>query len=134
MGLRLRGRELRFDAGVMERLLAGVELQIGALLGGAAEALSARMALAMTVVNWETVRDVVGIQSVRKLTLRVALVFEPVLVFLVATVALRVVGLGLACTATVLALLDGATLGVDVVQFAIYGVPVSLRTNAPHRR
>jgi hypothetical protein len=51
MGLRLRGRELRFDAGVMERLLAGVELQIGALLGGAAEALSARMALATTVVN-----------------------------------------------------------------------------------
>lgn len=42
-----------------------------------------------------------------------------VLVFLIATVAFGVVRLGLASTATVLALLDWATLGVDVVQFAI---------------
>jgi hypothetical protein len=38
-----------------------------------------------------------------------------VLVFLVATIALGVVRLGLARAATVLALLDGATLRVDVV-------------------
>jgi len=54
-----------------------------------------------------------------KLTLRVALVFVLVLVLLVAAIALGVVRLGLARTATVLALLDGATLGVDVVQLAI---------------
>ena len=42
-----------------------------------------------------------------------------VLVLLVAAVALGVVGLGLARTATVLALLDGATLGVDVVQISV---------------
>jgi hypothetical protein len=65
------------------------------------------------------VRHVVCIQVVCELTLRVALVFELVLVFLVATVALGVVRLGLACTATVLALLDGATLRVNMVQLAI---------------
>jgi hypothetical protein len=53
------------------------------------------------------------------LTLGIALVFE--LVLFVATVAFGVVGVGLASAATVLALLDGATLGVDVVQFAICG-------------
>jgi hypothetical protein len=53
------------------------------------------------------------------LTLGVALVFVFVLVLLVATIALGVVRLGLACTAAVLALFDGTTLGVDVVQFAI---------------
>lgn len=42
-----------------------------------------------------------------------------VLVFLIATVALGVMRLGLACAATVLALLDWATLRVDVVQFSI---------------
>lgn len=51
------------------------------------------------------------------MSLRVALVF--VLVLLLATIALGVVRLGLARAATVLALLDGATLGVDVVQFAL---------------
>lgn len=55
------------------------------------------------------------------LTLRVALVFVLFLVLLVATVALGVVGLGLARAATVLALLDRTTLGVDVVQFAVCG-------------
>jgi hypothetical protein len=42
-----------------------------------------------------------------------------VLVLLVATIALGVVGLGLARTATVFALLDGTTFGVDVVQISI---------------
>ena len=61
----------------------------------------------------------------RVLTLGLALVFELVLVFLVATIALGVVRLGLARAATVLALLDGATLGVDMVQFAICRMRVS---------
>jgi hypothetical protein len=56
---------------------------------------------------------VVGID----LTLGVALVFG--LVLFVAAVALCMVRLGLASAATVLALLDGATLGVDVVQLAV---------------
>jgi uncharacterized membrane protein len=56
-----------------------------------------------------TVVGVVGLD----LTLGVALVFE--LVLFVAAVALCMVRLGLASAATVLALLDGATLGVDVV-------------------
>jgi hypothetical protein len=64
---------------------------------------------------------------VAKLTLGVALVFDLVLVFLVATIALGVVRLGLARTTTVLALLDGATLGVDVVQLTIYGLSQSRR-------
>jgi hypothetical protein len=55
---------------------------------------------------------VVGVVGI-DLTLGVALVFE--LVLFVATVALCMVRLGLASAATVLALLDGATLGVDVV-------------------
>jgi len=52
-------------------------------------------------------------------SLRVAFVLVQVLVLLVATIALGVVGLGLARTATVFALLDGTTFGVDVVQIAI---------------
>jgi hypothetical protein len=81
------------------------------------------MALTTTVVNWKLVRVVANIQIVYCLTLRVALVFE--LVFLVATIALGVMRLGLARTTTVLALLDGTTLGVDVVKFAIYMARVS---------
>jgi hypothetical protein len=69
----------------------------------------------------------VSIRVVAKLTLGVALVFDLVLVFLVATIALGVVRLGLARTPTVLALLDGATLGVDVVQLTIYGLSQSRR-------
>jgi hypothetical protein len=65
------------------------------------------------------VNVVVSSRAMRALTLRVALVFVLVLVFLVATVAFGMVRLGLARTTTVLALLDGATLGVDVMQLAI---------------
>ena len=43
-----------------------------------------------------------------------------VLVLLVATVAFGMVGLGLARAATVFALLDGAALGVDVVQITVW--------------
>lgn len=50
-------------------------------------------------------------------TRRIAFVFGSVL--LIATIALGVMRLGLAGTTTVLALLDRATLGVDVVQLAI---------------
>lgn len=57
--------------------------------------------------------DVVGCG----LTLSVALVFE--LVLFVTAVAFGMVRLGLASAAAVLALLDGATLRVDVVQFAV---------------
>lgn len=56
------------------------------------------------------------------LTLRVALVFVLLLVLLVSTIALGMVRLGFACATTVLALLDGTTLWIDVVQFAIYDV------------
>jgi hypothetical protein len=66
------------------------------------------------------VNVVVSSRAMRALTLRVALVFVLVLVFLVATVAFGMVRLGLARTTTVLALLDGATLGVDVMQLAIW--------------
>ena len=75
-----------------------------------------------------------GSRAMRKLTLRVALVFELVLVFLVATVALGVMGLGLARTTAVLALLDGATLRVDVVQFTICPTNVSPCFKARPRR
>jgi hypothetical protein len=117
----VRGHELGFRARIVERLLAGIELEINALLDGSTEALPAGMALAAIVMDWEGVRFHVSIRVVAKLTLGVALVFDLVLVFLVATIALGVVRLGLARTTTVLALLDGATLGVDVVQLAIYG-------------
>jgi hypothetical protein len=86
------------------------------------------MALTTTIVNWKLVRVVADIQVVYCLTLRVALVFE--LVFLVATIALGMMRLGLARTTTVLALLDGTTLGVDVVKFAIYMARVS--PSLPH--
>jgi hypothetical protein len=59
------------------------------------------------------------------LTLRVALVFMLVLVLLLATVTLGVMGLGLASAATVLALLDRTTLGVDVMQLAVCDTAVS---------
>jgi hypothetical protein len=49
-----------------------------------------------------------------------------VLVLLVATVAFGVVGLGLARTATVFALLDGAALWVDMVQIAIWSKALAL--------
>ena len=49
-----------------------------------------------------------------------------VLVFFVATIALGVVGLGLARTATVFALLDGTTFGVDVVEVSILGIRLAL--------
>jgi hypothetical protein len=81
------------------------------------------MALAAAIVNWKTVRTVVNIHMGCLLTLRVALVLQ--LVLLLATIAFGVVRLGLARTATVLALLDGTTLGVDVVQFAICRARVS---------
>jgi hypothetical protein len=71
------------------------------------------------------VRVVVRIRAVRKLTLGVAVVFKLVLVLFVATIALGVMGLGLASTTTVLTLLDGATLRVDMMQVAVCKVTIS---------
>jgi hypothetical protein len=48
-----------------------------------------------------------------------------VLVLLLATVTLGVMGLGLARTTTVLALLDRTTLGVDVMQLAVCAMAIS---------
>lgn len=81
------------------------------------------MALATTIMNWRMIRVIMHGCAEYCHTLRVALVF--VLVLLIAAVALCVMRLGLAGTTTVLALLDGATLGVYMVQFAVCGTPVS---------
>jgi len=40
MALRMRGHELRFRACLVERLLAGVELEVNGVLGGSAETFS----------------------------------------------------------------------------------------------
>lgn len=98
MALRVRGGKLWFRTGFVERLAICVKAEI--LLLRAAQALAAGMALATLVMR-----------------LRITLLLE--LVLLVATVALCVVRLGLTCAAAVLALLNGATLGVNVVQFSI---------------
>jgi hypothetical protein len=113
MALRVCRSQLRFRAGIVERLPAGIDLEI--LLLGAAEAFAARVTLAAVVLSYRIVRIVEDGQASYDLTLRVALVFVLVLVLLIATVALGMMRLGLARTTTVLALLDGATLGVDVV-------------------
>jgi hypothetical protein len=125
MTFRVRGHELGLCARVVESLLAGIELELNALLGGSAETLAPRMTLAAVVMNCETVRVVVSMRVVARLTLDITLVFDLLLVFLVATVALGVVRLGLARTTTVLALLDGTTLGVDVVQLTICRATIS---------
>jgi hypothetical protein len=125
MTFRVRGHELGFRARIVESLLAGIELELNTLLGGSTEALAPRMALAAVVMNCETVRCVVSMRVVARLTLGVTLVFDLLLVFLVATVALGVVRLGLARTTTVLALFDRATLGVDMVQLTICRATIS---------
>jgi hypothetical protein len=70
------------------------------------------MATAAIIVHCGMIRDLVDADISVLLTLRVALVFELVLVLLLATVTLGVMGLGLARTTTVLALLDRTTLGL----------------------
>jgi hypothetical protein len=47
----VRGHELGFRARIVKRLLAGIELEVNALLGGSAETLSAGMALAAIVMD-----------------------------------------------------------------------------------
>ena len=132
MTLRLCCCELWLRASLVECLMTSVDLQIKRLLlDGTAYTLAARVALTAAGVSWTVVRVDTTKCAWHNLTLRVALVFVLVLVFLVATVALGVVRLGLARTATVLALLDGATLGVDVVQLAIYKAKVSPRSTPP---
>jgi hypothetical protein len=74
VALGLRGRELRLRTSLMECLTTSVDLQIKRFfLDGTAYTLAARVALAAV-----------------RMSLRVALVFVLVLVFLVATVALGV--------------------------------------------
>ena len=107
--------QLGLGASVVESLAAGVELEVQMFLGGTAYALGARVALAAAVLSWKGVRNIVAVCTRCGYTLGVALVFWPVLVLFVAAVAFGVVRLGLACTTTVLALLDGTTLGIDVV-------------------
>lgn len=110
-------RQLWFCAGFMQCLTAGVQAKIQALCG-ATEALGARMALTGSVVGWRVVSVVGEGHSGAEHTRRVAFLLGSVL--LVTTVALGVVGLGLARTATVLALFHRTPLGVDVVKLAIY--------------
>lgn len=104
----------------MERLSASVDLQVQRLLlDGATDALGAGVALTTADMSWSIVRLVRAYCARCNLTLGVAAVFVLVLVFLITTVALGVMRLGLACAATVLALLDWATLRIDVVQFSV---------------
>jgi len=102
VALRVRRSQLGFRASIVERLPGSIDLEIDLFLLGATQALAAGMALAAVVMS-----------------LRVAFVFVQVLVLLVATITLGVMRLGLARTATVLALLDRTTLGVDVVEIPI---------------
>lgn len=99
VAVRVGGCDFGSGAHVVERLATGVESETGRVFLGAAHAFAARVAAAVTAMS-----------------LCIILVLQ---VLLVAALAFGVVRLGFACTATVLALLDGTTLGVDVVQFAI---------------
>ena len=105
--LRMGRRDPGAASHVVKRLLARVESQVDGLLLDAAYALRTGMAAATG-----------GGGSLH-------LVFRLILVFLIATITLGVVGLGFARTATVLALLDGTALGVDVVQFAVCRFSIS---------
>jgi hypothetical protein len=102
VALGMGASQFGFRTGVVERLPGSIHLEVKVVLLSAAQAFPARMALATVVMS-----------------LRLAFVLVRVLVLLVATVAFGVVGLGLARTATVFALLDGAALWVDMVQIAI---------------
>jgi hypothetical protein len=99
----------------MQRLLARIQLQIEPFLLHAAYALGTRMAATTAFSVCTIIRPVLDAAIKYKLTLRVAHVFVLVLVFLLATVALGVMRLGLARAAAVLALLDRTTLRVDVM-------------------
>ncbi len=94
-------------------MFAGIKLQFKALLLYAADAFGARVATAAIFIDCGIIRDLITTGVSQTLTLSVARVFE--LVLLVATVALCVMGLGLARTTAVLALLDRTTLRVYVV-------------------
>lgn len=117
--LRMRRIELGLLSRAMECLLASIKSQIENVLLDAAYALGARVAVASAFIDCGMVRGLVNAGLRQNLTLRVTLVFVLVLVLLVAAVTLGVMGLGLARTATVLALLDRTTLRVDVVKLAI---------------
>jgi hypothetical protein len=120
--LRMGRGQLWLGSGSIENVLASVELEPQWLLLHlhAAETLCARVALTARRFNCSMIRHPLNADNIGySLTLRVALVFAFVLVLFITTVAFGVVGLGLAGTTTVLALLDRTTLGVDMMQLAI---------------
>jgi len=126
--LRMRGVELRFLPCIVEGMLASVELESMSVLLAAADAFSARVTAAAIPINCSMIRHLVDTDIMCILTLRVAVVFAFVLVLFVAAFAFGVVGLGLASTTTMLALLDRTTLGVDMMQLAIYSDTRSAHT------
>jgi hypothetical protein len=125
--LRMRGVELRFLPCIVEGMLASVELESMSVLL-AADAFSARVTAAAISINYSMIRHLVDTDIMCVLTLRVAVVFAFVLVLFVAAFAFGVVGLGLASTTTMLALLDRTTLRVDMMQLAIYSDTRSAHT------
>lgn len=116
--LRMGCRQLRLVSYAVKKMLASVELEPHRLLLhlDAAETLCARVALTARCFHCSRIRLPLNTDNVGYyLTLRVALVFAFVLVLFITTIAFGVVGLGLAGTSTMLALLDRTTLGVDVM-------------------
>jgi hypothetical protein len=113
VALRMSSRDLGPCAHVVERLAARVKPETRGVFLAAAHALAARVAAAVAAMSWESVRDSAEVGAGGKLTLRIVL--APDLVLLVAAVALGVMRLGLACATTVLALFDRTALGVDMV-------------------
>ena len=120
MTFRVRCCELWFCACVVECLSACVETKAESFCLSATQTFGSRVALARVVMSYRVVRVVVGRCISYVHTQGIALVLELVLVFPIATIALGVMRLELARTTTVLALLDGATLGVDVMQFSVW--------------
>lgn len=113
IALGVRRRDLGSRPHIVQRLLAGIELQINRLFLGAACTFGARVTAARVVVDCGMIRNRAGAHVNWQLTLHVGLVL--VLVPAVTALALGVVRFGLACAATVFALFDRAAFGVDVV-------------------
>jgi hypothetical protein len=124
--LGLRRSEFRLRPCGVECLFACVKRKVEIVLLQAADAFFAGVAATTVVIDCRNIRNVVDAVENKLLTLRAALVFELVLVLLLATVAFGVMGLGLARTATVLALLDRTTLRVNMLEFSICEVDTSV--------
>lgn len=98
---------------IVQCLFARVESQFSWLLFDAAYTFSSRVAATVVVVDCGMIRDLAGALVKWLLTLGIAFVFEFILA--VAAFTLGMMRFRLACATTVFALLDGATLRVDVV-------------------